>query len=443
MLRKTLAALLLAFGVCAAQAQTSPNLKRGDVPTAAQWNSYFAAKQDTLNYTPLNRAGDGMLGLLTLKASTPGGPGLNLGVGLTPTAPADGSVWMTLSGIYYQVGGVTQGPIVAPTTYGTGVSDFLLVPSSANLSAALTDETGSGLAVFSDSPALTGNPTAPTQTLGNNSTRIASTAFVQAAVVASTGVTVGGTPIASGTNGRVLYDNSGLLGEAAPGNGVDISGGTLGLTAARRTLPTIQRFTSGSGTYTTPAGALWIEVLMVGGGAGGAGGGTGTPAGTNGGNTCWNTTGAACTTPVSQAAGGTSPLTGGAASGTCNVISLSGGSGGSGNPSLAGTLGGTGGTGGTSSLGGNGAGIYTGAGVAATTNSGSGGGGGGNNATATTTSGQGGGAGATCRFIINSPAATYTYAVGTAGSAGGAGANGFNGAVGGAGLIVVWEHYGS
>lgn len=34
------------------------------------------------------------------------------------------------------------------------------------------------------SPALTGNPTAPTQTAGNNSTRVATTAYVDAAVVA-------------------------------------------------------------------------------------------------------------------------------------------------------------------------------------------------------------------------------------------------------------------
>lgn len=37
------------------------------------------------------------------------------------------------------------------------------------------------------SPALTGNPTAPTQTAGNNSTRLASTAFVTAAVAAGGG----------------------------------------------------------------------------------------------------------------------------------------------------------------------------------------------------------------------------------------------------------------
>lgn len=41
-----------------------------------------------------------------------------------------------------------------------------------------------GLAVLA-SPAFTGNPTAPTQTAGNNSTRLASTAFVTAAIAAS------------------------------------------------------------------------------------------------------------------------------------------------------------------------------------------------------------------------------------------------------------------
>lgn len=38
---------------------------------------------------------------------------------------------------------------------GTSVATFLATPSSANLAAALTDETGSGLAVFANSPTLT------------------------------------------------------------------------------------------------------------------------------------------------------------------------------------------------------------------------------------------------------------------------------------------------
>jgi hypothetical protein len=42
------------------------------------------------------------------------------------------------------------------TSFGTGVATWLGTPSSANLAAALTDETGSGLAVFSTTPTITG-----------------------------------------------------------------------------------------------------------------------------------------------------------------------------------------------------------------------------------------------------------------------------------------------
>jgi hypothetical protein len=65
---------------------------------------------------------------------------------------------------------------------GSGVATFLGTPSSANLAAALTDETGTGAAVFAASPALTGTPTAPTPLTADNSTTIATTAYVQAAL---------------------------------------------------------------------------------------------------------------------------------------------------------------------------------------------------------------------------------------------------------------------
>jgi hypothetical protein len=64
---------------------------------------------------------------------------------------------------------------------GTGVATFLATPSSANLAAALTDETGSGAAVFGTAPTLS-NPVVGTQTYGDSSTKGASTAFVQAAL---------------------------------------------------------------------------------------------------------------------------------------------------------------------------------------------------------------------------------------------------------------------
>jgi len=60
-----------------------------------------------------------------------------------------------------------------------------LVATSAQLRAALTDETGTGAAVFAGSPALTGTPTAPTAAQGTSTTQVATTAFVT-----DTGVTL-------------------------------------------------------------------------------------------------------------------------------------------------------------------------------------------------------------------------------------------------------------
>lgn len=65
---------------------------------------------------------------------------------------------------------------------GTGIATFLATPSSANLASAVTDETGSGALVFAGSPAFTGNPTAPTQSSSDNSTKIATTAYVTTAI---------------------------------------------------------------------------------------------------------------------------------------------------------------------------------------------------------------------------------------------------------------------
>lgn len=68
---------------------------------------------------------------------------------------------------------------------GADVATFLATPSSANLRAALTDETGTGAAVFAGSPALTGTPTAPTAAAGTSTTQIATTAFVTSGLQAA------------------------------------------------------------------------------------------------------------------------------------------------------------------------------------------------------------------------------------------------------------------
>lgn len=68
------------------------------------------------------------------------------------------------------------------TVPASGILTFLATPSSANLIAAVTDETGTGSLVFANAPALT-NPTATTQSPSDNSTKVATTAYVDAAVL--------------------------------------------------------------------------------------------------------------------------------------------------------------------------------------------------------------------------------------------------------------------
>jgi hypothetical protein len=68
--------------------------------------------------------------------------------------------------------------------YGAGVSTWLTNPTSANLAAAITDETGSaGALVFSNTPSLS-SPTVGTQASTDNSNKAASTAFVTSAISA-------------------------------------------------------------------------------------------------------------------------------------------------------------------------------------------------------------------------------------------------------------------
>jgi hypothetical protein len=91
-----------------------------------------------------------------------GGTGTVNGITLTGTVTSSGNLTLggTLSGVNLtsQVTGtlpVANGG-TGITSFGSGVATFLGTPSSANLAAALTDETGSGAAVFATSPTLSG-----------------------------------------------------------------------------------------------------------------------------------------------------------------------------------------------------------------------------------------------------------------------------------------------
>lgn len=76
----------------------------------------------------------------------------------------------------------TNLPLASVTGLGAGVATFLATPTSSNLASAVTDETGSGALVFSNTPILSGNPMSTTPAVGDNSTSIATTAFVTNAV---------------------------------------------------------------------------------------------------------------------------------------------------------------------------------------------------------------------------------------------------------------------
>lgn len=114
----------------------------------------------------------------------------NSNVGIFGSATATATVTLNAKGLVTAGSNTTITPAVGSITgLGTGVGTFLATPSSANLAAAVTDETGSGAAVFATSPTLVtpilgtptsgtlNNTTTATASAGTNSTALASTAY--------------------------------------------------------------------------------------------------------------------------------------------------------------------------------------------------------------------------------------------------------------------------
>jgi hypothetical protein len=217
--------------------------------------------------------------------------------------------------------------------------------------------------------------------------------------------------------------------------------GTIALYAA----PQVTIYTSGSGTYTTPANAKYLYVRMVGGGCGGGGGGGNgsngsTVAPGSGGDTTFGTSLLTAGGSVrSITGGGGTPGTITVSSPATSVVALSGSQGSAWQYNYGVATPVVGAPGQNSPFGGAGS---VGGGVALS-NTGSGGGGGGVNNTSGRFGGSGGSSGGYIEAIITSPSSTYSYAVGAAGTGGAAAdGNGAAGGAGGSGLIIVTAYFG-
>lgn len=371
--------------------------------------------------------------------------------GYTTTATAAGTTTLTVASTKWQYfTGTTTQTVVLPVTSTLALGQsFKVVNSSSGVVTVQSSGANTVQAMAASSYAeyvciSTSGTGASSWSVNYSVNNAGGGTVTSVAATVPTGLAVSGSPIT--TNGTLGFTWSGTIPAAQVP--VATTGANGGITLKQ---PTQQAFTTGSGTYTTPAGVLWIRVRMVGGGGGGAGGGTngtGATAGGNGGDTTFGTTllaanhGTGGATNANPGSGGTASLGSGPVG-----IALTGATGGGGTAaasSSAAAFEPSGGMGGSSPFGGaGGGGASAGSGSAAVTNSGSGGGGGGCTAPngAILLGGGGGGAGGFVDAVISSPSASYSYAIGAAGSAGTAGTSGSNGGAGGSGYILVEEHY--
>ena len=182
-----------------------------------------------------------------------------------------GSAWVAAyipsSGYLALTGGTMTGAITfAAGQFGTNVNTFLTTPTSANLAAALTDETGTGVNVFNNTPTLIA-PLLGTPTSGNLSnctfpTLNQNTTGTAAGLSTTLAITSGGTGTTSTTYCSLTTNVTGTLPVAKGGTGVTTSTGSGNLvlsTSPTITTPTLTGYTESVVTLAT-SGSIAFSV---------------------------------------------------------------------------------------------------------------------------------------------------------------------------------------
>ncbi len=102
-------------------------------------------------------------------------------------------------------------PLGSVTGLGSNVSTFLATPSSANLAAALTDETGTGANVFANSPALT-TPDIPSMTSGGKTITVPPATGTLPIIIKNSGTASGTTNSLTEANLVAILIPQGIMG---------------------------------------------------------------------------------------------------------------------------------------------------------------------------------------------------------------------------------------